>query len=434
MRVHESFRNAILSIIRNLLPGGIALLVACELPGRENNSAVPNPVPPSEKPMVVAMSKPTAPAPAAEVDPAPIDETAPAGDTPPGIADYIDRMSSAMESSDTPNVTIDSPAQRAAAAQAGATPRASRGAPVAVPLDDAESQTAAGSGAIRLAADSETAIADPPPVAPRIGRVTARAATEAWSAPEAASQPLPQSVSPNAPTQTARIPTSLKGFLDQYVTDRDGGTFRQQLDERILRVLAGDYESARKPMTLVSDAEQKMTTSIVNSLISTRDANLGRPDAMDNGAVAALQQLTQTLRDFGQLRIPTTAICWKVTGFGAYDTFDPPNFPAGRDTDVIVYVEVEGFASRRGDDGWHHTQFELTTTLLDRAGNSVAKFHAPDVSDRCRNRRNDCFIPHLIRLPATLAPGDYVAKVTLADKLANKVAESRAPLRITTGL
>ena len=40
----------------------------------------------------------------------------------------------------------------------------------------------------------------------------------------------------------------------------------------------------------------------------------------------------------------------------------------------------------------------------------------------------------LVRLPATLAPGDYVAKVTLVDKLGGKVAENRATFRIVTSL
>jgi hypothetical protein len=38
-----------------------------------------------------------------------------------------------------------------------------------------------------------------------------------------------------------------------------------------------------------------------------------------------------------------------------------------------------------------------------------------------------------VRLPASLSPGEYVVKITLVDKLGQKVAENRATFRLSAG-
>ena len=72
----------------------------------------------------------------------------------------------------------------------------------------------------------------------------------------------------------------------------------------------------------------------------------------------------------------------------------------------------------------------MTTTILNRTGDAVLEIKDPEIVDRCRNRRHDCFIPRLVRLPATLPPGQYVAKVTVVDKLGQKLAENRATFHL----
>jgi hypothetical protein len=72
----------------------------------------------------------------------------------------------------------------------------------------------------------------------------------------------------------------------------------------------------------------------------------------------------------------------------------------------------------------------MTTTILNRIGDTVLEIKDTEIVDRCRNRRHDCFIPRLVRLPETLPPGQYVAKVTVIDKLGQKVAEGRAPFQL----
>jgi hypothetical protein len=72
----------------------------------------------------------------------------------------------------------------------------------------------------------------------------------------------------------------------------------------------------------------------------------------------------------------------------------------------------------------------MRTRVLDSAGKVVLDVRDLDIEDRCRQQRLDFFIPRLVRLPATLSPGEYVVKVTISDKLGEKVAENRATFRV----
>jgi len=98
--------------------------------------------------------------------------------------------------------------------------------------------------------------------------------------------------------------------------------------------------------------------------------------------------------------------------------------------EFVLYCEVRDFVSEQRDDGFYYTRFDLTTTLLSHSGDVVLELKDTDITDRCRNLRHDCFIPRLVRLPASLSPGQYVAKVTVVDKLGQKVAENRATFQI----
>jgi hypothetical protein len=95
-----------------------------------------------------------------------------------------------------------------------------------------------------------------------------------------------------------------------------------------------------------------------------------------------------------------------------------------------VYCEVKNFVSRLKDDGRYESLFSMRTAILNRAGDVVLDMKDEHVPDICQTRRQDCFIPRLVRLPATLSPGEYVAKVTIVDKIGEKVAEKRATFRI----
>jgi hypothetical protein len=270
------------------------------------------------------------------------------------------------------------------------------------------------------------ATTQPNPVAPPVlGDVLPRGVpNNATPAPEPAAPQI------NAPAYARGAPTSLRDFLEQAAPPEEG-SFRQQLDRRMLWVMAGDYERARAPLDLVTAEQQELATRFVEAWIAIRDWHAGDPSRAATVAARELDELRQALQRLSDLSVPTVKICAAVRSFGQYDALEPARFIAGTSTEFVLYCEVNDFVSELRD-GLYTSTFDMTTTVLNRAGDSVLDIKDANIVDRCRNRRRDCFIPRLVRLPATLPPGQYVAKVTLVDKLGQKVAENRATFQLVT--
>ena len=202
----------------------------------------------------------------------------------------------------------------------------------------------------------------------------------------------------------------------------------------MLLVIAGEYDKAREPLSSVSDEQQQIAARMIESLIAIREeAHGGNPPAAANRVLAEWERLAAALQPLSELQIPTFALCQEVVGFGQYRLIDPPLFRAGVPSEFVAYCEVRNFVSELRDDGMYHTRFDMRTRVFNSSGDTVLDIRDNDIVDTCRQQRRDCFIPRLVRLPPTLSPGEYVAKVTLVDKLGEKVAESRATFRLTTG-
>lgn len=254
---------------------------------------------------------------------------------------------------------------------------------------------------------------------PELGAVTVRAASDLRAVPGETAAPA---------VNTAAIarfagPTSLREFLE-HSPPTENPSFREQVDRRMLWVVAGDYERARQPLRFATNEQQQLAARFIDAWIAVREGHMGDEGAAATAAAQALASLQDALRQLSDLRIPTVRICSAVRSFGQYDPVEPPRFYAGLAGEFVLYCELADFVSEHREDGDYYTVFDMTTTILNRAGDVVLKLEDSEIVDRCRNRRQDCFIPRLVRLPAALSPGRYVAKVTIADKLGEKVAEN----------
>jgi len=279
------------------------------------------------------------------------------------------------------------------------------------------------------APDSTDPPADEPPApaAPVLGSVAVRAAAEAIDASLLQSG---TSASVNAPENAVDEPITLPRFVEQWLARPTDPTFRDQLDRRLLQVLAGKYEDARQPLELVSNEQQQMARQLIEAVVAIREGHGGDPGAEANRVLAQIKKLEESLVPLTDLRIPKLALTRVVRGYGRYEAFEPPHFLTGRENEFVVYCEVESFLSRLKDDGRYESQFSMRTAILNRAGDVVLDINDAHIADECRTRRHDCFIPRLVRLPATLSPGEYVVKVTIIDKIGKKVAEKRTTFRI----
>jgi len=167
--------------------------------------------------------------------------------------------------------------------------------------------------------------------------------------------------------------------------------------------------------------------------------NAARGAAQSNSPVgrleAAITDGAERLQQWNTLRITTAELCSRVHGYGVYDPMPGPRFLAGREHRAIVYVELDDFASRRGSlpggGAGYITELAQTISLFhDADGLLVWKQDEQNVTDHCRNRRQDFYLVQLIELPESLTVGAYRLKVTIRDRATDAVAEAILPIEI----
>lgn len=239
----------------------------------------------------------------------------------------------------------------------------------------------------------------------------------------------PDTPSLNSPEKATVLPATLRELLDALPEDTSGSDLRSQIVQRILQAAAGDADKARKPLTLATREQQEVCGRFVDAVLALREVNGGRPDDELASVLAPLAELRESLAAIVDLKLPTIEVCRAVRGFGQYEAMTP-TFVAGRDNEFVLYAEVSDFVSERGEDGWYKSVFGLKVAVLSRAGDAVQEIAAPEMVDRCRTRRQDCFVSPLVRLPRTLSPGEYVVKVTISDRIGEKVAERQTTIRV----
>lgn len=268
------------------------------------------------------------------------------------------------------------------------------------------------------------------------GALRAPVLTGLNAAPVRANTPAARSESDRSPMANAGQAARFGDSMDAAVAfhDRqppgDNATFDEQLDYRLMAVLAGEYEQARQPLPLATSQQQAMASHLVETLIAVREGRGGDPSAETARVLRELDSLYEALTPEAELSIPKFVLCKAVRGFGQYSEIEPATFAAGVALEFVTYAEVRDFAHRQQDGGEYVSRFAMKTAVLNSVGDVVLELDDPDIVDRSRTRRRDCFIPRLVRLPAVLSPGQYVVKVTLSDKIAEKVAEARATFRV----
>jgi hypothetical protein len=227
--------------------------------------------------------------------------------------------------------------------------------------------------------------------------------------------------------QARDLAASLREFVARMPADANHGSLVEEVDARLLQALAGEAGAARSPLKYADPAQARLIEGMIDLVLALRD----NPDASQlEQARNRLDRLQSTIREVSDLTIPTLALCTRVEGFGRYDELENAEFAAGARNEFVAYCELRNFASRQEPTGEYRSEFSLRLEVRNRLGDLVHQFASEDIVDRCRSPRTDCFIAPLVRLPAGLAAGEYVVKVTLIDKIGQKVAQQRRSLRI----
>jgi hypothetical protein len=185
---------------------------------------------------------------------------------------------------------------------------------------------------------------------PALGAVTVRSAAREPSPRQ--SRTSNAKIALNDPESADGGDENLKDLLDDALAQPGDASFREQLDRKMLLVMKGEYEKAREPFVLASQAQQEMGRRLLEALIAIREGHGGDPGGEAADVLAQVNQLRESLLKVSDLSLPTFAICRAVRGFGQYEPVDPPRFVAGRENEFVAYCEIRDFVSEQRDDAF----------------------------------------------------------------------------------
>ena len=206
-----------------------------------------------------------------------------------------------------------------------------------------------------------------------------------------------------------------------------------QLDWQLLQFLQGQSVPQLQTIAPLPGEDRELLTAFLDGLTNFRNALRADSNMLLSRKIRPILEMADRLRTQAELTVPTIALCTDVKGFGVYEPIDPARFEAGKENKVIVYCEVENFASLLDEQKRWATKLTQEVVLYtDQGGLEVWRDKAParPIIDYSRNRRHDFFIVKMIRLPANLTIGRYLLKVTVVDQQVNRVAENTVPILI----
>ena len=147
--------------------------------------------------------------------------------------------------------------------------------------------------------------------------------------------------------------------------------------------------------------------------------------------LASLRKAVRDLQPQAELKLANAAFCHKITSYGNYETFDRNEFRPGRP--VMLYVEIENFASERTADNRFRTLLKSTIEIMDPAGNVLQKIPFPATEDLCRNYRRDYFHSYEFSIPQTrtIGFGPHKVRLTVQDEISGQMATYTLNFNVT---
>jgi hypothetical protein len=118
-----------------------------------------------------------------------------------------------------------------------------------------------------------------------------------------------------------------------------------QLDWQLLQFLQGQSVPQVQALTGLNSEDREMLSTLLDGLTNFRNGLRADNNQLLSRKIRPIIELSDRLKTQAELSIPTLALCTDVKGFGVYEPIEPARFEAGQEHRVIVYCEVENFAS-----------------------------------------------------------------------------------------
>ncbi len=159
---------------------------------------------------------------------------------------------------------------------------------------------------------------------------------------------------------------------------------------------------ATRPIPAAPPATQEFFSKELAGLSTWLDAEK-TPDAARRAAEAqpTLTEALGKLDESAPLPVRNLAFCTEVQSYGCAKRFEKYEFQPNQE--VLLYAEVENFASEPTSKGYH-TSLKSSYRILDARGQCVAEHAFAATEEYCQNHRRDFFIGYHFCLPKALRP------------------------------
>ncbi|MCZ6817694.1 MAG: hypothetical protein O7F76_13485 [Planctomycetota bacterium] len=253
----------------------------------------------------------------------------------------------------------------------------------------------------------------------------------------AGSEPEPEPVSPGESgilrpmANVSRSTPPAKDTFKQRIEDleslvaNDPNSLNDQFRLRMLYLVDGRDEDAVTPTPGMNSELAEIMQAHFRALLAARSETGRDASQWANRQLKSLESLRGLVRSRADLQVPRVVLCTSIGGYGVYEPIEPLEFPAGRRSDAVLYIEVDNYLSEKIKSGPERGQYRtvLTTrqSLLDADGKELWSHTDKNIEDISRDLRRDFFLSSQVPIPSVLPIGEYVLKVEVEDVLAGKI-------------
>lgn len=239
----------------------------------------------------------------------------------------------------------------------------------------------------------------------------------------------PNAAKPDSPGGAMTPSTLTNQHLEQLWSQISGGAANDPslslaMRKKIFLLVAGDVNAASAPPENFTEAEKEYWKHLIRVLdLSVKLGDHPRRDRQAALVGRELREAGAELESASVLDLQNATFCSSVQSFGNYVEFEDTTFKPNEE--VVLYVEVQNFASKQRDDGKaFETDLHGSYQILDSSGKRVADLDLPTEHGVCRQRRRDYFLAYRMHLPKNIDSGDYTLQLTMEDKNSGKFGQT----------
>jgi hypothetical protein len=213
-------------------------------------------------------------------------------------------------------------------------------------------------------------------------------------------------------------------WAEHYRESSNDNSLSLEMRKKLFHLAFGDSNAASAPPEGLTLAEKNYWKHLMRVLeLSMKLGDHPRRDRQAALVGREMRDAAAELESASVLDLQNAAFCSSVQAFGNYVEFENSTFAPN--DEVILYVELQNFASKQRDDGKaYETHLAASYQVLDASGKRAADLDLPEERGLCRQRRRDYFLAYRMHLPKNISEGEYTLQLTMEDKISGKFGQT----------